>query len=65
MITIENASKVYSNEYVAMLKEKVSINETQETFIKYLLEGGFVSGAKTALKSISSTCDKLMDTQNE
>lgn len=65
MITIENASKVYSNEYVAMLKEKVSINETQEAFIKYLLEEGFVSGAKTALKSISSTCDRLMDIQNE
>lgn len=65
MSTIENTSKVYSNEYVATLKEKVSINETQEAFIKYLLEEGFVSGAKTALKSISSTCDRLMDIQNE
>lgn len=65
MSTIENASKVYSNEYVARLKEKVSINETQEAFIKHLLEEGFVSGSKTALKSISSTCDKLMDAQNE
>lgn len=65
MSTIENTSKVYSNEYVARLKEKVSINETQEAFIKYLLEEGFVSGSKTALESISSTCDKLMDTQNE
>lgn len=65
MSTIENISKVYSNEYVARLKGKISINETQEAFIKYLLEEGFISGAKTALESISSTCDKLMNTQNE